>query len=241
MIFASAGRYGQRKGLFRAMHLPSCLTCGTVGGALAHQRHRYSCPPSTARWTTCACLMEVVLPNGDIINTLPVPKHAAGPDLNHILHRLRGYAGRHDQGHVQARRAAREPHPPCVPVPRHACRAIMAGRDIMQKVKPSIVRLFDEAETVSIIKKIIGFEKKGCFMNLTLEGYEKVVAAELEIVLDIAQEVRRGGSGQRNTAKSGSRTALPSSIPTISWICPRCSARWIPWRPTTILRRSTGR
>ena len=44
----------------------------------------------------------------------------------------------------------------------------MAGRDIMQKVKPSILRFFDEAETVSIIKKILGFEKKGCFMNVTL-------------------------------------------------------------------------
>ena len=63
-----------------------------------------------------------------------------------------------------------------------------ACREIVQAVKPSIVRLFDEAETVSIIKKIIGFEKRGSFLNLTLEGYEKVVAAELEIVLDIAKK-----------------------------------------------------
>ena len=50
-----------------------------------------------------------------------------------------------------------------------------AGRDIMQKVQPSIMRLFDEAETVSIIKKIIGVEEKGNFMNLTLEGIERIV------------------------------------------------------------------
>lgn len=29
--------------------------------------------------------MEVVLPNGDIIETSPSPKHAAGPDLNQIF------------------------------------------------------------------------------------------------------------------------------------------------------------
>ena len=29
--------------------------------------------------------MEVVLPNGDIIETSPAPKHAAGPDLNQIF------------------------------------------------------------------------------------------------------------------------------------------------------------
>ena len=34
--------------------------------------------------------MQVVLPNGDIIETSPAPKHAAGPDLNQILSGLRG-------------------------------------------------------------------------------------------------------------------------------------------------------
>lgn len=63
----------------------------------------------------------------------------------------------------------------------------MAGRDIMQKIKPSILRFFDEAETVSIIKKILGFEKKGCFMNLTCEGIAKIVDIEMEIAREIAQ------------------------------------------------------
>ena len=62
----------------------------------------------------------------------------------------------------------------------------MAGRDIMQKIKPSILRFFDEAETVSIIKKILGFEKKGCFMNLTCEGMRRVVDIEMEIAQEIA-------------------------------------------------------
>ena len=34
----------------------------------------------------------------------------------------------------------------------------MAGRDLMQKVKPSILRFYDEAESGSIIKKILGFD-----------------------------------------------------------------------------------
>lgn len=63
-----------------------------------------------------------------------------------------------------------------------------ACREIVQAVKPSIVRLFDEAETVSIIKKVIGFEKRGSFMNLTVEGYAKIVDAEEEIILDICKK-----------------------------------------------------
>ena len=56
----------------------------------------------------------------------------------------------------------------------------------MQKINPSILRFFDEAETVSIIKKILGFEKKGCFMNLTCEGMRRVVDIEMEIAQEIA-------------------------------------------------------
>ena len=63
-----------------------------------------------------------------------------------------------------------------------------AGRDIMQKVKPSIMRFFDEAETVSIIKKILGFEKKGCFMNVTCEGIERIVDVEMDIVVEICKK-----------------------------------------------------
>jgi alkyldihydroxyacetonephosphate synthase len=62
---------------------------------------------------------------------------------------------------------------------------LSAGRDIMQKLKPSILRLYDEAETISIIKKIIGVEKKGSFMNLALEGDKRIVDIEMEIVRDI--------------------------------------------------------
>ena len=98
----------------------------------------------------------------------------------------------------------------------------MAGRDIMQKVKPSILRFFDEAETVSIIKKILGFEKKGCFMNVTLRGHRRsIVDVELEIVEEICTPSGARRIWAASTAKSGTRTASPSSIPATSWIFPQ--------------------
>ena len=134
--------------------------------------------------------MEVVLPNGDIINTLPVPKHAAGPDLNQIFIGSEGTLGiitkatfrLYEQPECRKHRAFLFPT---------MTAGLEAGRDIMQKVQPSIMRLFDEAETVSIIKKIIGVEEKGNFMNLTLEGIERIVDIEMEIVLDIC--AKHGG------------------------------------------------
>ena len=50
--------------------------------------------------------MEVVLPNGDIIETSPAPKHAAGPDLNQIFIGSEGTLGRYDQGADADLRAA---------------------------------------------------------------------------------------------------------------------------------------
>ena len=185
MIFQQLEWYANEKG-YSCMHIPSCLTCGTIGGALGH-RGIGIFSSKYGKIDDMCMSMEVVLPNGDIINTLPVPKHAAGPDLNQIFIGSEGTLGiitkatfrLYEQPECRKHRAFLFPT---------MTAGLEAGRDIMQKVQPSIMRLFDEAETVSIIKKIIGFEKRGSFLNLTLEGYEKVVAAELEIVLDIAKK-----------------------------------------------------
>ncbi len=182
MIFQQLEWYANEKG-YSCQHIPSCLTCGTIGGALGHRGIGIMSTKYGKIDDQCVS-MEVVLPNGDIINTLPVPKHAAGPDLNQIFIGSEGTLGvitkatfkLFEQPESRKHRAFLFPD-------MHS--GLMAGRDLMQKVKPSILRFFDEAETVSIIKKILGFEKKGCFMNVTLEGLEKVVDIEMDIVTGI--------------------------------------------------------
>ena len=188
MIFQQLEWYANEKG-YSCMHIPSCLTCGTIGGALGH-RGIGIFSSKYGKIDDMCMSMEVVLPNGDIINTLPVPKHAAGPDLNQIFIGSEGTLGiitkatfrLYEQPKCRKHRAFLFPT---------MTAGLEAGRDIMQKVQPSIMRLFDEAETVSIIKKIIGVEEKGNFMNLTLEGIERIVDIEMEIVLDIC--AKHGG------------------------------------------------
>lgn len=185
MIFQQLEWYANEKG-YSCMHIPSCLTCGTIGGALGH-RGIGIFSSKYGKIDDMCMSMEVVLPNGDIINTLPVPKHAAGPDLNQIFIGSEGTLGiitkatfrLYEQPECRKHRAFLFPT---------MTDGLNAGRDIMQKLQPSIMRLFDEAETVSIIKKIIGVEEKGNFMNLTLEGIEKIVDIEMEIVLDICKK-----------------------------------------------------
>ena len=69
---------------YATMHYPSSLTCSTVGGFLAH-RGIGVVSTKYGKIDDMVLQMEVVLPNGDIIETSPAPKHAAGPDLNQIF------------------------------------------------------------------------------------------------------------------------------------------------------------
>lgn len=185
MIFQQLEWYANERG-YSCQHIPSCLTCGTIGGALGHRGIGIMSTKYGKIDDQCIS-MEVVLPNGDIINTLPVPKHAAGPDLNQIFIGSEGTLGvitkatfkLFDQPEVRRFRAFLFPD---------MTAGYMAGRDIMQKVKPSILRLYDEAESGSIIKKILGFEKPGCFMNLAVEGIGRIVDIEMEIILEIVKK-----------------------------------------------------
>ncbi len=183
MIFQQLEWYANERG-YSCQHIPSCLTCGTIGGALGHRGIGIMSTKYGKIDDMCVS-MEVVLPNGDIIHTLPVPKHAAGPDLNQIFIGSEGALGvitkatfkLFEQPESRQFRAFLFPD-------MHS--GYMAGRDLMQKVKPSILRFYDEAESGSIIKKILGFEKPGCFMNLAVEGIKKIVDIEMEIIIDIA-------------------------------------------------------
>ena len=185
LIFQRLEWYANEKG-YSCQHIPSCLTCGTIGGALAHRGIGIMSTKYGKIDDQCLS-MEVVLPNGDIINTLPVPKHAAGSDLNQIFIGSEGTLGvvtkatfkLFEQPETRQFRAFIFPD-------MHS--GVMAGRDIMQKLKPSILRFFDEAETGSIIKSILGFEQKGCFMNLALEGILRIVDIEMEMVCAICEK-----------------------------------------------------
>ena len=185
MIFQTLEWYANERG-YSVMHLPSCLTCCTVGGALAHNGIGIL-STKYGKIDDQVLSVEVVLPNGDIINTLPVPKHSSGPNLLNLFVGSEGCLGIMTKARFKITKLPE--------VRRHHAflfndmsTGYNACREIVQTVKPSIMRLFDEAETVSIIKQVIGFEKKGSFLNLTVEGREKIVAAEEEYIMEIAEK-----------------------------------------------------
>jgi alkyldihydroxyacetonephosphate synthase len=193
MIFQTLEWYVNEKG-FSVMHIPSCLTCCTVGGALAHNGIGILSTKYGKIDDQCISI-EVVLPNGDIINSLPVPKHSSGPDIRAMFLGSEGTLGVITKATFRIVRLPEVRHHEAflfenMSVGIHAC------REIAQTLKPSIMRLFDEAETVSIIKQVLGFEKKGAFMNLTLEGKKEIVEVEKKIVMEICERHKAQYLGQ---------------------------------------------
>lgn len=166
---------------YTTMHYPSSLTCSTVGGFLAHRgigvvSNKYG------KIDDMCMSMEVVLPNGDIINTSPVPKHAAGPDLNQIFIGSEGTLGIMTKAKMRIYINPEERRFRGF-LFNDLTSAFKAAHELFTKIKPSVMRLYDEAETATLIKKIIGVEKKGAFMNVAIEGVSEIVAVEEKILL----------------------------------------------------------
>ncbi len=164
------------------MHYPSSLTCSTVGGFLAH-RGIGVVSTKYGKIDDMVLSMEIVLPNGDIINTSTAPKHAAGPDLNQIFIGSEGTLGVITKAQI---RIYEQPEDRRFRgfLFHNMTDAFNAGRELLQKFKPSVMRLYDEAETASLIKKIVGVEKPGAFMNIAYEGVKEMVDVEEKILLE---------------------------------------------------------
>lgn len=167
---------------YATMHYPSALTCSTVGGFLAH-RGIGVVSTKYGKIDDMVLQMEVVLPNGDIIYTSPAPKHAAGPDLNQIFIGSEGTLGIMTKAQMRIYEQPEERWFRAF-LFKDMSAAFKASRELLQKFKPSVMRLYDQAETASLIKKIVGVERDGAFMNIAVEGVSEIVAVEKKILLD---------------------------------------------------------
>jgi alkyldihydroxyacetonephosphate synthase len=185
IIFQHLEWYANERG-HSLMHYPSSITCGTVGGFLAHRGIGVLSTKYGKIDDMCLSL-EVVLPNGDIINSLPVPKHAVGPDLNQIFIGSEGTLGvitkvklrLFDLPETRRFRAF---------MFKDLTTAIRTGQKILTKIKPSVMRLYDEAETESLIKKVLKISKPGVYMNFAIEGPKAIAEVEERILIDTCME-----------------------------------------------------
>jgi alkyldihydroxyacetonephosphate synthase len=165
-------------------HYPGSHHFGaTIGGSLAA---RGSGVVSTkyGKAEDMVLQVEAVLPPGRRIATLPVPNHAAGPDLLQTLVGSEGTLG------IITRATMRlEPLPPerrflsyqlaTVEDGIEACRQIMTRR-----VVPAAMRLYDEADSAKLTQ-MLDLGTTGVLLIIVLDGTDASMALEHEAIGEI--------------------------------------------------------
>jgi alkyldihydroxyacetonephosphate synthase len=172
---------------FSTMHFPASIACATLGGFLAH-RGTGVLSTKYGKIEDMVMSLEVVTPTGEIINTLPVPRHASGPDLTMLYLGSEGTLG-------VITKCTLKIHP--IPEARkfHAFlfknmhEAMTAGANIMRaRLQPCVIRLYDEPETAKLIKRVLGIDKQGAYLVFGFDGPESIVDLQLEKACELCRK-----------------------------------------------------
>lgn len=178
-IIAQQLEWAVEKAGYSTMHFPASITCATLGGFLAH-RGTGVLSTKYGKIEDMVMSLEVVTPEGEIIRTLPVPRHASGPDLTQVFVGSEGTLGVITQATIKI-------HP--IPETRqfHAFlfkdmhSAMEAGRRIMtERLRPCVIRLYDEPETARLIKRVLGIDRKGAYLVVGFDGPKEMVGLEMK-------------------------------------------------------------
>lgn len=158
-------------------HYPGSHHFGaTIGGSLAA---RGSGVVSTkyGKAEQLALQVEAVVPPGRRISTLPVPQHAAGPDLMQTLIGSEGTLGIITEATMRL-----EPVPEgrrflsfkfaTVPAGLETARQIMTSR-----IVPAAMRLYDEADSAKLTS-MLSLDTAGVLLILVLDGHEASMTIE---------------------------------------------------------------
>ena len=181
---------------FSSMHLPASIGCATLGGFIAH-RGTGVLSTKYGKIEDLVISMEMVLPNGDIINTLPVPRNAAGPDLNQLFVGSEGVYGIITKATMKIFDIP-ESRQYRAFMFKNMHDALDAGRKIMtRRLQPCIIRMYDEAETVHQIERVLGIKKDGAYLVFGFDGYKDIVEIQLKLATEICMETATEDLGSK--------------------------------------------
>jgi len=162
--------------------------CATIGGYIA-ARGSGVISTKYGKVEDLVMSMQVVLADGTIIRTPPVPKHASGPDYAGLFVGSEGTFGVITEATFQIER---------LPETRlfrgilfdDLHNALEAGRQIMlARLQPTVLRLYDEASTVSLVKRVLNLDLQGSFLNVIFDGFEDIATPQFNRALKICADL----------------------------------------------------
>ena len=159
-------------------HYPASVHSATLGGYIAC-RGSGTISTKYGKAEDMVVRIKVVLPNGELIETLPVPNHAAGPGILQLFVGAEGSFGIITEATMRIER---------LPEVRRFCSYLFpdlhsgleVGRNIMlNRLQPLVIRLYDERSTIKTVKRVLGADvTEGAYMVLGFDGFEDIVAAQ---------------------------------------------------------------
>ncbi|MDA0180151.1 FAD-binding oxidoreductase [Solirubrobacter phytolaccae] len=131
--------------------------------------------------------LRVALPNGQLIDSVGVPRHAVGPDFTQLFVGAEGTLGIVTRAKLEV-----------VPLPERSFAAlhfpsVAAGVDAFRTAlargnRPSVIRMYDEEATVRTLSPVVGEPLDGVCAIVVFEGGEPaVVAAERTATIELAR------------------------------------------------------
>lgn len=171
-------------------HIPASIHSATLGGSIAC---RGSGVLSTkyGKIEDMVIQLEVVLPNGEIIETLPVPNHAAGPGIMQLFVGAEGSFGVITKARMRLEKC---------PAGRRFYAYLFedmhtgfqAGKQLMlDRINPCVIRLHDKEETISKIKALCGDDiEDGCYLVIGIDGDEDRMDMDEKKIKAICEKYR---------------------------------------------------
>lgn len=162
---------------FTFPHFPASVHLARVGGYLAAKGSGVL-STKYGKIEDLVASMEVALPTGELINTVGVPRHSVGPDLNQLFIGSEGTLGVITEAtllirSLPERRSFRLFSFADIPTAVHAVRTTL-----QQGWRPAIVRVHDPDATESNLSRVLGCPVSGVIAVLGFDGPEALVALE---------------------------------------------------------------
>lgn len=172
-------------------HYPASAEWASVGGSVA-ARGSGVLSTKYGNIQDHVLSLEVVLPDGAVVELPSVPRHGVGPEMTQLFVGAEGTLGVITAVRVKLRR---------LPLRRRfsafafasLAEGIAAGRDIMTTgLKPAVMRLYDRAAAMQSLEKAVSAGLDGVTMVLMVDGeHERLIDVEGTLCDEIC--LRHGG------------------------------------------------
>ena len=201
-VTAEAGVNGRRlerelneRGLMLP-HYPASAEWATVGGYIAA---RGSGVLSTryGKIEDLVLSLRVVLPGGEVIESVEVPRHAVGPELAQLFVGSEGTLGAITRATLRLAPLPAERRFATVRLPSIGAGIEAFRRALAAGHRPSVIRMYDDEATRLSLSPVVGEQLEGVCTVLCFEGEPEAVAVEAERTL---ASVREQGGGELDPA-----------------------------------------